>query len=254
MLKTAALFFVTAVLYAAVGFGGGSTYSALLVLTKADYTILPSISLICNVIVVTGGTILFHRKRLIPWQRAWSLFVLSVPMAWLGGRLIISERLFVLLLGLALLVAGLNLLLHRDVKNHEDSTQLPAYVIPVMGAGLGLLSGIVGIGGGIFLAPILHLLKWARPKVIAGICSAFILVNSLAGLGGQFTKLNNLERMPDIFAYWPLFIAVLIGGQIGSHAGSGWLNPRYIKLTTALLILFVAGRLLIRSIMTLGAF
>lgn len=258
MIKMAALFFLTAVLYAAVGFGGGSTYSALLVLVDTNYLILPSIALICNVIVVTGGTWRFHKQGYIAWQRVWPLFVISVPFAWLGGRIQISETVFVLLLGAALLIAGLMLLLQNMFSSSSAKTKVAikpqkesGRYMPFIGSGLGFLSGVVGIGGGIFLAPILHLSNWGRVKAIAGVCSAFILVNSLAGLLGQLSKLQTNHQILTLLEYWPLFIAVFIGGQIGSTLGSTWLNPKWVRIMTSLLILFVAIRLLLRSMNSL---
>jgi len=247
MLKLAGLFFVTAILYAAVGFGGGSTYNAFLVIAGTDFTILPAIALICNIIVVTGGTLRFHQKGLIPWKTVWPLFALSVPMAWIGGRMAISEAVFVLVLGLALIVAALLMIYHARLGPEVTEEKPLIVTIPAIGSGIGLLSGLVGIGGGIFLAPVLHLTRWGRAKVIAGVCSAFILVNSIAGLMGQMMKLDDASRLDSVVSYWPLFLAVLIGGQIGSRAGSGKLDPQIIRLLTAILILIVGGRLLFRS-------
>ena len=251
MLKITIFFLVTAILYAAVGFGGGSTYSALLILAKTDYLILPSIALVCNIIVVFGGTLRFHARNLIPWRKIGPLLALSVPLAWVGGRIPISETIFILLLGLALFLAGLTMLFQQKSTEPDNSFKASGYLMPITGSSLGFISGLVGIGGGIFLAPILHLIRWEQSKVIAGVCSAFILVNSVAGLLGQTMKLQSLSHLPALFAYWPLFVAVLIGGQIGSISGSGWLNPRWVKLLTALLIFSVATRLLWRSISAL---
>ena len=248
MLKLAGLFFVTAILYAAVGFGGGSTYNALLVITGTDFVILPAIALICNIIVVTGGTVRFHSKGLIPWRSVWPLFVLSVPFAWFGGRMAISETTFVLVLGAALMGAALLMIYQARFGSNMKTEKPLGPAIPAIGSAIGLLSGLVGIGGGIFLAPVLHLTKWGRAKVIAGVCSAFILVNSVAGLAGQLTKLEDMSRLGSVASYWPLFVAVFIGGQIGSRAGSGRLNPQIIRVLTALLIFVVGGRLLARAI------
>ncbi len=249
MIKLSLLFCITAVLYAAVGFGGGSTYSALLVLAKTDYLLLPSIALLCNIIVVTGGSLKFNQKGLIPWQQAWPLFLVSVPFAFLGGLIAIEKQLFVLLLGSALLFASLALLLQRENESTTETyTQTTTLTTGVIAALIGLLSGVVGIGGGIFLAPVLHLKRWAQPRVIAGVCSVFILANSVAGLIGQSIKVNDLSRLPDLYAYWPLLVAVFIGGQIGSMAGSSWLNQKTIKRLTAALILFVAIRLLLQNL------
>lgn len=247
MLLLAALFFITAVLYASVGFGGGSTYNALLVLNGADYRILPSIALLCNMIVVSGGVWRFSRaghlsiKRLAPWIAA------SVPAALIGGRLPVSETFFIGALGLSLLAAGMRLMFEGGGgANLEEKRDTPLWLSLTVGAGLGFLSGLVGIGGGIFLAPILYLMRWDNPRAIAAACSFFILVNSFSGLAGQLMKLEDLGALSGLAAYWPLFPAVLIGGQIGSRLASGNLSPALIKRLTAVLILYVAARLLLR--------
>lgn len=241
------LFFATALIYASIGFGGGSTYNALLVLNGVDYRFLPSIALVCNIIVVAGGVWRFGAAqqidvaRIVPWLAG------SVPAAIIGGRLPVSEALFVGLLGLSLALAGLRMLTERSTAAavKQPSGASPAIAVSA-GAGLGLLSGVVGIGGGIFLAPILHFLRWGSAKEIAGACSLFILVNSGAGLLGQTLKLNEANMLADLAGYWPLFPAVLIGGQIGSRLGAGPLPEAWMKRLTAVLILYVAARLLLR--------
>jgi len=184
----------------------------------------------------------------------WPLFITSIPLAWLGGRLHISEAIFIFILGIALLIAATTMFLQNyftksnaDLNNSTTHNESSRYM-PIIGGGLGFVSGIVGIGGGIFLAPILHLTHWGRAKAIAGVCSAFILINSFAGLLGQISKLQNTQQVSTLFDYWPLFIAVFIGGQLGSVLASTWLNPKWIRLLTALLILLVAIRLLWRSV------
>ncbi len=241
------MFFITAVLYAAVGFGGGSTYNALLVLADVDYRTLPSVALICNLIVVTGGTIQFARAGHLHARTIVPFAALSVPMAWVGGRLPVDKSTFVLLLGLSLLFAGITMLVEsrrkRSRLRHFDPSTLWAVGLPV-GAVLGLLAGIVGIGGGIFLAPILHFLRVADAKVIAATSSAFIMVNSAAGLLGQTAKLGGLEQLQTLTGYGWLFLAVLVGGQIGSHLGSTKLSSATVRVMTAILVLYVAARLL----------
>jgi len=262
-------FFVTALLYASVGFGGGSTYNALLALAGVDYRLLPAVALTCNILVVIGGTWRFHKAGLLPWKRALPLVVISAPFAWMGGLTPIKETLFLSLLAGSLLVAGLALLFQRDAPEpsplrldqpEADQVSLPSRLREglgeghslhrkatiadlLTGAGVGYLAGLVGIGGGIFLAPYLHITRWAGAKQIAATASLFILVNSIAGLSGQLLKLGGAGALPDVAAYWPLALAVIIGGQIGSFAGTKVLSPTLVKRATGVLILYVAGQL-----------
>lgn len=247
MIGLASLFLTTALLYAAVGFGGGSTYSALLVLAKTDYRLVPVISLLCNLLVVGVGTWRFARAGQVPWRRAWPLFTLSVPLAWIGGQLAVSERLFVGLLAVSLLVAGLAML-WRPTPLPDDTTSTATWREPLIGGVLGLLAGIVGIGGGIFLAPVLHLMRWGGAKAIAGTCALFILVNSMAGIAGQLAKPDALARLEAIRAYWLVLPAVAVGGLAGSIIGSTRLKARHVALLTALLVLYVAGQLAVRFV------
>ena len=250
MAALALLFLVTAALYAAVGFGGGSTYNALLVLAKTDYRVLPSIALLCNLIVVTGGVLQYRRSGDLDWRFALPFVALSIPMAWLGGRVPIDQEAFVLLLGLSLLAAGMAMWLQptEPSSSGPESTKLiSAFGVPIGGA-IGFLSGMVGIGGGIFLAPALHLLRLAEPKQIAATSSLFIMVNSIAGLAGQTMKQGTTAHLDRLTDYLWLFLAVLIGGQIGSRLSAKALSGRVVKRLTAVLVLYVSGRLLYTSL------
>ncbi len=242
----AMLFFVTAVLYAAVGFGGGSTYNALLVLAKTDYRILPSVALLCNLIVVTGGVFQYRRSGDLNLRFALPFVTLSIPMAWLGGRAPIEQSTFVLLLGLSLLAAAIAMWFQRPktAAAPPGSPLVNWFVGLPLGAGFGFLAGIVGIGGGIFLAPCLHLLRLAEAKRIAATASLFIMVNSAAGLLGQTMKHGTLKHLDALTDYGWLALAVLVGGQIGSRLSTGVLSGRMVKRMTALLVLYVSGRLL----------
>ena len=245
-----ALFAVTALLYASVGFGGGSTYNALLVIHGADYRILPAIALICNIIVVTGGVWRFSAAGLLRVRRIAPFIVSSVPLAWLGGRLPVSEAVFIGLLGGSLLVAGVQLLRGPQATTEENvATRQGAgatLVALLAGGALGFLAGVVGIGGGIFLAPLLYFMRWGTAREIAAACSFFIFVNSLSGLAGQLAQLDEARLAPSLAAYWPLFPAVLIGGQIGSRLGALNIPETIIKRLTAALMIYVALRLLWR--------
>ena len=242
MLILAVLFAFTAALYASVGFAGGSTYNALLALAGVDHRVFPAVALVCNLIVAGGGTIRFAQAGLVPWSRLWPLLLLSVPAAWIGGMLTVSKELFLWLLGCSLLAASVLLLLQPE---REVAARRWPLLGPAMAAPIGLLSGIVGIGGGIFLAPVLHLIGWDRAKRVAAAASVFILANSLAGLSGQATKLAGEPSLIDAaLSYWPLALAVLVGGQIGSRVGVQLLPPEWLRRLTGLLILYVAVRLL----------
>ncbi len=244
----AILFFLTAGLYASVGFGGGSTYIALLALSDIDYRVLPIIALLCNIIVVIGGTIRFQARQLIAWQRIWPILLLSVPAAWMGGNIAIDRDSFLILLGFSLAVAGLLLLIEPWFRSRMSAQELiwprQFWFAPVIGGAIGFLSGMVGIGGGIFLAPLLFLTNWADSRRIAATASVFILVNSASGLVGQLMKSQEEQGMAVLLPYWPLFLAVLAGGQIGSVLASKALPELWIRRLTALLILYVAIRIL----------
>ena len=253
----AALFFLTALLYGAAGFGGGSTYNALLVLAGTDYRAVPVVALVCNILVVTVVSWRFARSGHVDWRRIWPLFVLSIPFAWLGGRLVVAEMVFVGLLAASLLVAGLLMLWQplweKEVPAGAGAVARSRWLEPVAGGALGFLAGVVGIGGGIFLAPLLYMLRWGPPKAIGGTCAVFILANSLSGLAGQLAKGSGGAGAQALATYWPLFPAVLAGGLIGSTLGSGRLDPKYVRILTALLILYVAVRLAIRFYSEMGA-
>jgi len=247
LLLLAGLFFATAFAYAMVGFGGGSTYTALLVLADTDYRILPAISLACNITVVTGSTIRFAQAGLIEWKRLVPLCAASIPLAWLGGLIHVPERVFITLLGLALLASAFALAFRRPDPGARVYS-MPRWAEPFLGGGTGFLAGMVGIGGGIFLAPLLHLVRWGPARTISAAAAFFILVNSLAGLAGQLQRMAGSAHLSDLLVYWPLLPAVLIGGQIGVWIGRDKASDTWLIRLTALLVLFVSIRLLWRAI------
>lgn len=243
------LFFLTALIYASIGFGGGSTYNALLAISGTDFRVLPAIALGCNVIVVSGG--LWHLSRAGHMQLRIVLpFALaSVPMAWIGGRVMLSEQLFLLLLGATLLLSGIRMLFWAlpvaTPAVEPTATRRWLVGLPIGGL-LGLVAGMVGIGGGVFLAPLLHYLGWGHARNIAASASLFILLNSMAGLAGQLSKLVESENLGLLSQYFWLVPAVLLGGQIGSRLGAYHLPDNIVRRLTAVLILYVALRLLLR--------
>ena len=243
----AALFFVTAIFYASVGFGGGSTYNALLVLSGADFRIVPIVALVCNLIVVVGGAFRFHRAKHLDFSFALPFIVLSVPMAWLGGRTPIDQSTFMLVLGLCLVAAGLVMLVGKMSSAAGEkplASRRWVFGLP-LGATIGFLAGLVGIGGGIFLAPLLHLARLADPKRIAATASLFIAMNSAAGLVGQTSKVGVDYALAGLMDHALLFAAVLVGGQLGSKLASSLLAPATIRRVTGLLVVYVGLRLVL---------
>lgn len=244
MTSLAALFFLVALIYALVGFGGGSTYTALLGLWGVDFQLIPVISLLCNIIVVSGGVWRFQRAGLIDWKAVLPLLMVSAPFAFLGGLVPLQQWLFLLILGGALLATCVALLVQTE---NWQSRKLPKPALLGISAAIGLLAGLSGIGGGIFMAPVLHLIRWAEARRVAAFASLYILINSLAGLAGQM-----LKHEPSVFggvlqSYWPMIVAVLIGGQIGGTLGMRLFSPRILRITTALLVGYVAVRLIVQS-------
>jgi uncharacterized membrane protein YfcA len=240
-----ALFFVVAIVYASVGFGGGSSYLAILALTGLSFIQFRAISLLCNIVVVSGGTYIFAKNGHYNWKKVLPLAALSIPFAFLGGYLKISETLFFILLGVVLMLAALFMWLSGFlVSEAKDDSRLSSKLKDsALGGAVGFISGMVGIGGGIFLAPLLHLTNWDTPKRIAAAASFFILVNSLAGLLGQ---LQNPEFYFEPNIAFLLMVTVFFGGQIGSRLSASKISPFVIKRTTSLLIAFVGIRLLIK--------
>ena len=242
MIILSILFFITAILYSSVGFGGGSTYLALLLIWDIPYFIFPVIALFCNIIVVTGNSINYilagnhNIKVLIPF------LIGSIPLAFIGGTLIIDKEIFEILLFIVLSIAGLLLLLNNKSYGEKKIIikKINFFISIIIGSILGFVSGVVGIGGGIFLSPILFLFKADSPKNIVTNASLFILINSISGIFGQLSKENIIN---EISPYWPLFFAVLVGGLFGNFLNLKIFSNRILALITSLLVIFVAVRM-----------
>jgi len=235
-------FFVTAILYASVGFGGGSTYLAILLILGVPYYIFPVIALICNIFVVSGNSFNYIKAGNLNLKLLTPYLIGSIPLAYIGGSLQIDKNLFEIFLFLILIFAGTMILINFKSYDDEDATykDIPIIISILIGGILGFVSGAVGIGGGIFLSPILFLIKAGKPKHIVTAASLFILVNSIAGVIGQLTK--NIVLI-EVSNYWYLFLAVMIGGHIGNFLNLKIFPTRILALVTAILVLFVAIRM-----------
>lgn len=233
-------FLLIALIYSSVGFAGGSSYLAVLSVSLfgLSFPVIRSTALFCNIIVATGGVIVFYREGKLSLKECWPYILISVPMSYVGGFWPIQESTFFVLLGMTLVIVPFFLWFQpgeNTVKTEINTKSLLQK--SALGGAIGLLSGLVGIGGGIFLSPALHLLRWSESKRISATASLFILVNSIGGLAGQFKR-----GIPEFSLEFliPLLAAVLIGGQIGSRLGAKTFNAIYIRRITAVLI-FVAG-------------
>lgn len=236
----ATLFFSIALVYASVGFGGGSSYLAILALAGfAPDTIRPT-ALLCNIIVVTGGTYIFWRSGALAWRSALPFLFASIPAAYLGGSLpTTNTSVFFSVLAGALLVGSC--LLWIPPKTAETPRKMSFVEQAAIGGSLGILSGFIGIGGGIFLSPLLHLFRWGEAREVSALACVFILVNSVSALAGQASAIPALP-WNDVL---PLAIAVLAGGQIGSRLGALKLNPLHVRRITAFIIAVAAIRIII---------
>ena len=247
MIILSILFFVTALIYSSVGFGGGSTYLAILLIWGVPYTIFPVIALVCNIIVVSGNSINFIRSKNINFNLLFPYLIGSIPFAFIGGSITIEKSLFEILLFCVLFVAGIFLLIESKSFSEEKIkiNQIPKLISISIGSIIGFISGIVGIGGGIFLSPLLFLMRAGYPRHITSSASLFILINSIFGIAGQLTKDQILDQ---VIIYWPLFLSVLVGGQIGSVLNIKFLPNKILALLTSFLVIFVAIRIGIKLI------
>lgn len=235
------VFFLIAFLYSIVGFGGGSSYLAVLALTGIPHREIPVIALFCNIIVAAGGFWHFYRAGHLRWKIILPFAILSVPMAYVGGRMELSKEIFRMLLGFSLLVASVRMFISsKKCEMTKDISLKKAWFVGIpVGGALGFLSGLVGIGGGIFLSPILILFRWASAKEAACAASFFITVNSISGLAGHWGK-----SVPNFQVVFPLAIAVFLGGQLGSRFGARKIANNRLEQVLAAFILYVSVRLI----------
>ena len=245
MIILSIFFFITAIFYSSVGFGGGSTYLALMLIWDIPYYIFPILALICNIIVVSGNSINYVRSGNLNLKLLTPYLIGSIPFAFFGASISISKELFEILLFVILIIAGIFLLIESKSFNDDQIkiNSIPKIISVLIGSIIGFTSGIIGIGGGIFLSPILFLMKAGYPKQIATTASLFILINSIFGVAGQLTKDIVFH---EFLNFWPLFIAVLIGGQIGNFLNIKFLSGKTLATITSLLVMFVAIRMGLR--------
>jgi uncharacterized membrane protein YfcA len=234
----AALFFVTAVLYSSVGNAGASGYLAAMTLVGLAPEVMKPTALLLNILVALITTVRFYRAGHFSWPLFWPFTIASVPCAFLGGALVLPSGLYQGLVGSILLFAAYRLFWYAD-ESHAHPTGVPRMLALLLGAGLGFVSGLTGIGGGIFLSPLLLMMGWAEPRQSASVSAAFILVNSVAGLCGEAVSVHALPQAAPLWAG-----AVVVGGLVGSELGARQLAEVTLRRLLAL-VLAMAGLKLI---------
>ncbi|WP_026969870.1 sulfite exporter TauE/SafE family protein [Algoriphagus terrigena] len=235
------IFFIIALFYSSVGFGGGSSYLAILSLFLTDFYEIRATALVLNVCVVTIGTLIFIRNKVFDLKLFWPFLVSSIPLAYFGAQLRLSQQVFFLILGASLILSGAAMML-RYIQSKLESHEFSLVKKLGLGGSVGFLAGVSGIGGGIFLSPTLNLLNWANPRSVAALASVFILVNSISGLVG-LTVADTFHLDPDLI--WKLILAVVLGGSLGSYLSSVKFNLRILGGLTAVLVIYVGLRLVL---------
>lgn len=235
------LIFVSAVLYSSVGYAGASGYIAIMGLMGVAPATMKPAALILNILVAVSATFKFYRAGAFSWKLFWPLAVSSMPCAYIGGFLALPGYIYNPLIGIILIYAAWRAFRSANSRSEKSFKTAPVPVLFVCGAGIGLLSGLTGIGGGIFLGPLLLFFRWAEPKVISGIAAVFILTNSISSLLGVIS--TDAIVLPKSFSFW--ILAAVIGGFIGAEWGSQRLSNMAVQKLLALVLLITGVKMIV---------
>lgn len=229
-------FALVAALYATVGHGGASGYLAIMALAGVAPAVMKPTALTLNLAVSLLGTVMFFRAGHFAWRLFWPFAAASIPGAFWGGWLEVPSGVFHGIVAAALAFSALRLLLPAPAAGATRAP--PGAAIVVAGVAIGLLSGLIGVGGGIFLTPLLLLCRWAEPKTAAAVSAPFIFVNSAAGLAGHAASLHQLP------AAWPwLALSVVAGGMVGARWGSRLAAATQLRPVLAVVLMIAAVKL-----------
>src|SRR2546421_6213197 len=217
----AALIFIGALLYSTVGHAGASGYLAAMALFSISPLVMKPTALVLNILVAMIGTVRFYRSGFFSWRTFWPFVITSIPASFIGGALTLPVPIYKSIVGAVLLYSAVRLFFSARHADQKEVSPVPVVAALTIGAAIGLLSGLTGVGGGIFLSPVLLIMHWARTKETSGVAVAFILVNSIAGLLGH---VSSLMLVPPRIIYWAP--AALIGGLVGNPLGTRRLGGR----------------------------
>jgi uncharacterized membrane protein YfcA len=232
--------FLGAVLYTSVGHAGASAYLALMALFGLSPAVMRPTALVLNLLVAAISSVQFARAGYFRWRLFWPFAAASIPLAYLGGRLTLPAPVYKQLLGFVLLFAAYRLFLPPRPGQGSEVRRMPFPLAVAIGGAIGLLSGLTGVGGGIFLSPILLVGHFAPPRETAAVSGAFIWVNSLAGLLGRLTSVSSL---PPALPFWA--IAAVVGGLVGAHYGSRRLPGATLRRLLAVVLVVAAFKLVL---------
>jgi uncharacterized protein len=230
--------FVVAVLYSSVGHGGASGYLAVMAFLAVAPEVTRPTALVLNLFVASIGTVQFYRAGYFSWRIFLPFAASSIPMAFVGGMIQLPTNVYKVVLGAVLALAAVRLAV--NLKGDDQVKEPPILICLLIGAVIGLLSGLVGVGGGIFLTPILLLMHWSETRVAAGVSALFILVNSAAGLLGNYQQVT---RLPSNVWFW--IGAAVIGGIIGSTLGAKRFDSLTLRRVLAAVLLVAAVKLIL---------
>lgn len=235
-------FFVIATLYSSVGHAGASGYLAVMALLSFPSHEIKPVSLILNIIVAAIGSYRYLKAGYFDKKIFWLFAAFSIPMAFLGGYFKVDDKLFKLLAGIFLALSAIMIALKtiQKAKQEYEVVPVPLWKAGLIGSTIGYVSGLIGVGGGIFLSPLLMLFRWASPKNVSGISALFILVNSILGLSGHISALS---KIPDNSYLW--VIAVVIGGFLGSYFGTKKINSKGIYIILSIVLMTAGVKMLL---------
>jgi uncharacterized protein len=232
-----AAIFVIAILYSSVGHGGASGYLAVMALVAVAPEVTRPTALVLNVFVASISAYQFYRSGHFSWKTFWPFAVTSIPFAFLGGMITLPTNVYKIILGAVLSLAAVRLA--WNLKQNNDSNPPRLWIALIIGAVIGLMSGLVGVGGGIFLTPVLLLMNWAETKTAAGVSALFILVNSVSGLAGNYVQVAKLPT-----EVWLWVAAAVVGGIVGSTLGAKRFDSLTLRRVLALVLIFAGVKLI----------